>query len=726
MDSHRTILVLLILALLLIMLGACAPAASPAVEMAKTEAPAKPVEEESPGEPIKEGQPTQASQAPAAEEPEQPEPSLPQATPLPTPLPPPAPLSTLVILPTQPPEAEPTSAPTQTPIVEQRNVEVEWPPRMRLGESDVVRLALIPSQAGYTITTEYPEHQTITQTIDIPRPGGYYLFVAARLDGVGFNLSPTGDQVQSLPPGEIVSWRWSLTPRAPGRQRLSITLKLRWEPLGENAPPPQEVVAYSSGLDVRVLSFLGLTQSQALLAGTFGLFFGGGLSLFALVARPRERRRPFAPIAQAPNPDLAIELPPELRLAPQERSLLQTLFRRYARLVVEQEFLSGYSGARTFLALPIRGDGRADAYTIAKLGERESIRREFENYEAFVKTTLPPITARIQHPPVMTPSPVGRGLKLAALQYTFIGEPGSTPTSLRQALLADPNPELLFKLLDTFGPNWWLQRKPYTFRLGQEYDRMLPTHLVLEPSSGAGEVLDGRTPPAGLHLQVGQNLTLRGFSVAELRADGRSLSLRGQAQPGQPPLRVRWLSLERPEGATGRVIDTRATLLDEYTKGNDLFDLPDPCDRIPALLAETVSGGQSTVHGDLNLENVLVGPGDLVWLIDFSHTREGHTLFDFAHLEAEIIAHVLAPQIIDPGDYLDSLQAPETSPYAPLHDLRNAVHEIAAGCLFNPSQRREYQLASTLACLGALKFANLDRHAKHYLYLTAAHLAQSL
>ena len=71
--------------------------------------------------------------------------------------------------------------------------------------------------------------------------------------------------------------------------------------------------------------------------------------------------------------------------------------------------------------------------------------------------------------------------------------------------------------------------------------------------------------------------------------------------------------------------------------------LPDPLYRLPGLLKESISGTQSTIHGDLNLENILVGLGGFVWLIDFASTRDGHTLFDFAHLGAELIAHVTRP-----------------------------------------------------------------------------------
>ena len=119
---------------------------------------------------------------------------------------------------------------------------------------------------------------------------------------------------------------------------------------------------------------------------------------------------------------------------------------------------------------------------------------------------------------------------------------------------------------------------------------------------------------------------------------------------------------------------------------------------------------------------MLVGPGDFVWLIDFAQTRDGHPLFDFAHLEAELIAQVLAPQISDPQAYLDLLHGHPEPAYANLAGLRSAIQEIAGRCLFNPSQPPEYNLALSMACLGALKFTNLDAHQKHLLYLTAAWL----
>ena len=342
----------------------------------------------------------------------------------------------------------------------------------------------------------FPITPTVTETVQVQHESGYELAAVARLDGVAFEISPARQQEYSLTPGQPVTWRWSLQPHQAGQQRLSVTLLLRWIPLSNSGHLPRETVAFSRSLEVQVVSFFGLTRGQAMTGGLAG----------AVPRRWAERGRPDRggqPARAAlrvldPNPALALEPRPGLELANSEAGLLRALFGRYARLVMESEFLSGYSGARTFLVQPIRLDGRADAYTIVKIGQPESIQREFANYEAYVKDTLPPITARIQHTPVVL-----RGGDRAAVQYTFIAEPGRLPISLRRALLAEPEPRLLFKLFETFGPNWWMQRRAETFRLGREYDRVLPTHYVIEPASGRGRALDGRSAPAATELAGG-------------------------------------------------------------------------------------------------------------------------------------------------------------------------------------------------------------------------------
>lgn len=627
------------------------------------------------------------------------------------------------------------AAPTQTAqsapeeIIEGRVVELEWPASVRMGDSDIVRMALVPTKDGYAVEAEFPDHSIQSKPVPVPRPNGYELYAIARLDSVGFDISPTGDQEHFIPEGEEVAWRWSLSPRAPGQQRISVVLRLRWAPGPGVSGPVRESQAFARGLDIQVRSFLGLSTAQAGSAGVVGLLAGCGLLLAAGAgarkAAPPKRVQPGALAITQPNPELHIETPPGLALDSEESGLLQGLFGSYSRLVIENEFLSGYSGARTFLVRPIRADGVADAPTIVKLGPREAIWEEYANYEAFVKDRLPPMTARIQRAPVTLGSSKAAIRKRAAVQYTFIAEPGHPPISLRRALLAEPDPALLVRLFETFGPSWWMQRRPYTFAMGVEYDRLLPPHCVLEPAPGARQLsaapvtIDENQNPADLRLAAGDIVSLRPFRRVELRADGRTFSMAGIAPAGHPPLRVRWIGATLPGRAVlARVSATRLDLLRGWTANFDRFGLPDPFERLPAILAERVSGAHSVIHGDLNLENVLAGPGSLVWLIDFAQTREGHPLFDFAHLESELIAHVLAPRLGSAQAYLEQWQRADDP-------LLGAVHEMARRCLFDPAQHREYNLALYLACLGALKYQNLTPLAKHCLYLTAASLCET-
>jgi len=683
-----------------------------------------------------------AAEEPAVEEPVEEEPTAPETA-----------------LPTATQAAQPTAAPTlpeasSTPLVEERLIEVEWPERLYLGDSDVVRMALIPSAEGYTLTTEFPDHTTTTQDVPIVRPVGYELLAVGRLDGVGFTISPAKEQISSLPLDQSVTWHWSLTPMQPGQQRLTISLLLRWDPLPNTTGIRREAVAYSKGLDVRVNSFFGMSRSQTLNMALVGLALGGSLIFFAAIFRiPFSSRNAKKKVQisrvgkqvkiRESNQALEIEIPTGLVLNAEERALLQSLFYRYYRLLIQREFLSGYSGARTFLLIPIRADGRADAPTIAKLGPQVSIEQEYENYEAFVKRTLPPVTARIQSPPVKLKSG-----NWAALQYTFIGEPGTEPVSLRQALLSNPDPKLISRLFETFGPNWWMQRSPWTFRLAQEYDRLLPPHWTIEPDTGKGTALDGHTTPAQVKLLIGDLICPQNFTNLESGGHLDHLTLRGKPSAGQPALRLRWLAEHFPRNAVGRVTASRMDLLHSYVIDFDLLGLPNPLEKLPVILNETIQGTRTIIHGDLNPENVLVGPGGMVWLIDFATTREGHTLMDFAHLEAEIIAHVIATQVTEGETFLRLLESQFADPQTQtanrmaqiekpsaigdptfektFQTLFATIHEIAFKCLANPSQVREYWLTLYMSCLGALKYRNLDAHQKYYLYLTAAYLGTLL
>ena len=302
--------------------------------------------------------------------------------------------------PTQAPANDAGEAePTLEPYIETKQIDLEWPPQMRLGESDTIRMRLVPDGSGYRLESEFPEHDITGQQVNIVYPNGYTLSAAASLTGVGFDISPEGEQEYALNPNEAITWRWTIAPRAAGQQRLSLTLLLRWEPAAGTDGRPGEQMAYSQAMDVRVESFLGMTRDQSLMFGFFSMALGGGLGLGLAF-----RRSPLRPkIKEILPAAVRIENLPGLTLENEDGRLLQSLFGRYDRLVVLKEFLSGYSGSRTFLVQPLHSGGRADAATIVKIGQREAIQTEAENFTTFVKDTLPPVTARLQRQPVSLP-----------------------------------------------------------------------------------------------------------------------------------------------------------------------------------------------------------------------------------------------------------------------------------------------------------------------------------
>jgi len=193
----------------------------------------------------------------------------------------------------------------------------------------------------------------------------------------------------------------------------------------------------------------------------------------------------------------------------------------------------------------------------------------------------------------------------------------------------------------------------------------------------------------------------------------------GVPQDGKPAYRYRWLSLIPPMNVTARVVATRMDLLQQLTGKFDLLGLPDPLESLDSWLQETVNGTRSIIHGDLNLENILVGPGNLVWLIDFAQTREGHPLYDFSHLASELIGHVFSQREITPQQFLSILEEGGDP-------LLAKVEKIAGNCLFNPGKSREYQLALVLSCLGALKYQNVPEKGKRLLFLAAAYYGSKL
>jgi hypothetical protein len=229
-----------------------------------------------------------AQTEPAAEEPvaEEPAAEEPEEEPAPEPVEPALPTATPEMPTATPPQAEPTaeSAPVQAAIPEARRLVLQWPPTMRVGDSDVLRLTLEMDQYGNLVPTADIEGQeTRTEPVAIPNLYDTHLvYVDARLDIANMEVDPLGVKSVQLYPGESATFYWSVAPQETGEYRGIIEVNLRFQPLDGGAEIQRALPAQI--VEIRAENLLGLSGTAARTVGGLGTLLGSLIGLGDLIA----------------------------------------------------------------------------------------------------------------------------------------------------------------------------------------------------------------------------------------------------------------------------------------------------------------------------------------------------------------------------------------------------------------------------------------------------------
>ncbi|MEL7675489.1 MAG: Clp protease N-terminal domain-containing protein [Chloroflexota bacterium] len=542
---------------------------------------------------------------------------------------------------------------------------------------------------------------------------------------------------------------WSGFPETPRAQKV---LKMAHDYAGEGEPGERELL-------------LAILDEGASIVSR--VLHEVGADLAALRQAAAEWNAPLD--AQAPE----VPILGDAKLSDEQRRVLQLMFREYGQVQIVRELNGGYSGARVLLVRPVRVDGYKDAPVVAKLDDRYAVLYERRRYDLHVKGTLPSTTARLVDMPV-----VPDDLSIGGLKYTFVGHIEDTePVNLREYALQSPPQavaELIRALFESFGPAWWLQRKPYRFGAWREYEHALPPALVLEavPESTANKGTRVIRPlgswSRSSQILPGEVIAIEEFSVQKIDADKDRLHLAAGSQPEalNRASKVEIRGLGREAGhyrgeviprLCGRVVHTRDDLLrrslqqlepDFDFQGASIpcplpgvADLPNPILHVNELLERQVAGYLSIIHGDLHAGNVLVGPRGDAWLIDFGWTREGHTLFDWAMLEVNLLVEVVArrarPGWAGAWDVIRLLRALNRGESlrgaggdaALLEALGmiEAVREVVRECLAVPGHWREYFVALAFTGLRLTDWLSETIDGRRLAFLVAAlGLAESL
>lgn len=447
-------------------------------------------------------------------------------------------------------------------------------------------------------------------------------------------------------------------------------------------------------------------------------------------------------------------------LSKDELFILRRMFYGYTQIRVERRLTGGYSSATLLVVTPIHIDNREDAAVVVKINQVDNILDEAQRYEAHVKTKLPPMTARIEDKPVAPETS-----DLAGIKYTLIAGYDRVPKDLR-AVISMWSPQevgdwLKNELFPPFSHIWWNQNRPFRFQVWREYDWLLPPILTLEISEkelpANGHVVRMPIKRAKLRrLDYGDMVAVENFIVQRVYPERNAIQLavgHGTDAASAYKIEVRGVDLSKNtyyrgeviESLVGTVWQTRAQQLlnalralepdfdpqGEKVPINDDEKIPNPIFAYEGLLDSYVNGTLCTIHGDLHPGNIMLGPNQSAFLIDFAHTRDGHTIFDWATLENSILndyvmgetdgswdsARMILNEIIklDGGDPLDVTLSPTVERLETIIRIR----EIARQCLAEEDKWSEYYMALVFCGLRTLTWETAPIGGRRLMYLVA-------
>ena len=181
-----------------------------------------------------------------------------------------------------PTESLPSELPTsavpvstlQPALPERRRLTLEFPPQIRAGDSDVVRLTLeVDDLGGITPTAEIGGNAITGELIEMPNLyETHHVIAEARFDMAGMEISPPDVSSQTLAQGQSVTFYWSIRPRETGVYRGTVWLYLRFRNKQSGEESRKAVSAQL--VEVEAVNLLGFSGNFARTTGVIGSVVG--------------------------------------------------------------------------------------------------------------------------------------------------------------------------------------------------------------------------------------------------------------------------------------------------------------------------------------------------------------------------------------------------------------------------------------------------------------------
>lgn len=159
-------------------------------------------------------------------------------------------------------------------LPERRRLTLEFPPQIRAGDSDRVRLTLEVDDLGNVTPTAQIGGNVITgEVVEIPNLYESHNVIAeTRFDIAGMEVRPAETVSESLLPGSSVTFYWSIRPPEVGVYQGTIWLHLRFVDKSNGAESRKAISAQI--VEIRAVNLLGLSGNLARATGVVGSIVG--------------------------------------------------------------------------------------------------------------------------------------------------------------------------------------------------------------------------------------------------------------------------------------------------------------------------------------------------------------------------------------------------------------------------------------------------------------------
>lgn len=162
----------------------------------------------------------------------------------------------------------------QPAMPERRYLKLEFPPRIRTGDSDIIRLTLEVDDKGNIVPTAEVEGNVVTgEVIEIPNLyETHHVIAEARFDIAGMEIRPTELISTPISQGQTAVFYWSVRATDVGVYRGTIWLYLRFVDKSSGEESRKTVSAQL--VEVEAVNFFGLPVNVVRSFGVVGSVIG--------------------------------------------------------------------------------------------------------------------------------------------------------------------------------------------------------------------------------------------------------------------------------------------------------------------------------------------------------------------------------------------------------------------------------------------------------------------